>query len=68
MNINLKIGGMSCKHCVASVKSALEAVDGVTSADVNLENGSASVVCDDCVAGDTLVSAVDDIGFDAELV
>lgn len=39
----LKIEGMSCGHCVMHVKSALEEVPGVTSADVNLMERSAMV-------------------------
>lgn len=66
MNITLKVNGMSCNHCVASVKSALESVDGVVSATVSLENASADVVCNDDMNKDTLVAVVEEIGFDAE--
>lgn len=62
MDIVLKVGGMSCMHCVARVKKALEAVPGVTSADVSLEKGEATVrgACDI----DTAVKAVVDAGYD----
>ena len=39
----LHVGGMHCPKCIARVKDALEAVDGVTSADVNLEEERATV-------------------------
>ena len=39
----LTIEGMSCGHCVMHVKSALEAVSGVTSAEVDLLKKSAMV-------------------------
>jgi copper chaperone len=42
--IALKVEGMSCGHCTAAVKRALEAVAGVTSVEVNLEQGRAEVV------------------------
>ena len=38
----IKIKGMSCQHCVGSVKEALEKVDGVSAVEVNLEKGEAS--------------------------
>ena len=39
--VSLKVGGMSCGHCVRAVQGALDAVDGV---DVErVEVGSASV-------------------------
>jgi copper chaperone len=34
----IKVEGMSCGHCVMRVKKAVEAVEGVQKADVNLEN------------------------------
>ncbi|HID69685.1 MAG TPA: heavy-metal-associated domain-containing protein, partial [Desulfobacterales bacterium] len=33
----VSIKGMSCQHCVASTKKALEEIDGITNVDVNLE-------------------------------
>ncbi|MEE8422998.1 MAG: heavy-metal-associated domain-containing protein [Thermodesulfobacteriota bacterium] len=32
--ITLKIDGMSCQHCVMSVKKAIDWVEGVSSSDV----------------------------------
>jgi copper chaperone len=42
--VSLRIEGMSCGHCVAGVRRALEAVDGVRAERV--EVGSASVAYD----------------------
>jgi len=39
----LSIEGMSCKHCVMHVKTALEGVPGVASAEVDLASKSAAV-------------------------
>ncbi|HLO02706.1 MAG TPA: heavy-metal-associated domain-containing protein [Symbiobacteriaceae bacterium] len=36
----LKIGGMSCGHCVAAVKEALTAVPGLTDLDVKVGEAS----------------------------
>ncbi len=43
--LDLKIDGMTCGHCVAAVKRALEAVPGVTVSEVAI--GSASVNVDE---------------------
>ena len=43
MTTELRIDGMTCGHCVAGVKKALEAVPGVESAEVSLAQGRASV-------------------------
>ena len=39
----LMIEGMSCQHCVAAVTKALQAVPGVESAQVSLDEASAKV-------------------------
>ncbi len=43
--ITLKIEGMSCQHCVMSVKKAIDGTDGVSSSDVSV--GTAKVVYDE---------------------
>ena len=43
MSTTLKIEGMMCPHCEARVKKALEALDGVESAVVSHESGTAVV-------------------------
>ena len=43
MSTTLKIEGMMCPHCEARVKKALEALDGVESAVVSHETGTAVV-------------------------
>ncbi len=43
MTKTLKIEGMMCPHCEARVKKALEAVEGVESAVVSHEKGTAVV-------------------------
>ena len=61
--IKLKVEGMTCGHCEASVKRALEAVEGVSRVEVDRAAGSATVVGTATVAA--LIEAVDDTGFDA---
>ena len=47
----IHIDGMSCQHCVMAVKKSLEALDGVTAADV--EVGKASVTFDESIVNDS---------------
>ncbi|MBE3596899.1 MAG: heavy-metal-associated domain-containing protein [Hydrogenibacillus sp.] len=46
MQAVLKIGGMTCGHCVHSVKQALSALDGVEAVHVELDGGRAEVTYD----------------------
>ena len=63
----LKIDGMSCGHCAATVKRALESVDGVAVAQVSA--GSATVEFDPALASvDQLAHAVDKAGYTATAV
>ena len=41
MTTVINVNGMMCEHCEATVKKALEALDGVESAEVNHEAGTA---------------------------
>lgn len=61
--LNLAVTGMSCKHCQAHVKEALEKVPGVASAEVDLEGAKACVKADDSVTADALVKAVEAAGY-----
>ena len=60
MKKTMKIEGMMCGHCEAAVKKALEAVEGVESALVSHEKGSAEVTLTKEVADDVLKKAVED--------
>ena len=59
MKKTMKIEGMICSHCEASVKKALEAIDGVESAEVSHEAGTAIVTMSKEVSNDVLKSAVE---------
>lgn len=60
MEKTLEITGMMCGHCEMAVKKALEAVDGVVSADVSHEKGTAVVTLSKEVSNDVLKKAVED--------
>ena len=63
----LNVEGMSCNHCVATVKKALENVNGVKEADVILEEKRAEVKLDKEVSDEILVDAVKDAGYSAKI-
>ena len=46
MTVDLSIEGMMCEHCAARVRKALESVEGVSSAEVSLEEKKATVSFD----------------------
>lgn len=59
----LQLNGLSCMHCAASTRKALEAVPGVIAADVSID--SAKVYGE--AAPEALIAAVEDAGYHASL-
>ena len=59
MEKTMKIKGMMCGHCEATVKKALEAVPGVSEARVSHENGTAVVTLSAPVDDSVLKNAVE---------
>ena len=60
MEKTMKIEGMMCGHCEAAVKKALEAVDGVASAEVSHTSGTAVVTLSKPMDSAVLKKAVED--------
>ncbi len=64
--IVLKVSGMSCGGCVNSVTAVLQALPGVSKAEVSLANSEAVVTFTPGQVGrDQMVQAIDDAGFEA---
>lgn len=63
MEKTLKIEGMMCPHCEANVKSALEAIEGVASAEVSHVAGTAIVTLEKEVADSVLKEVVEGKGY-----
>ena len=63
MTKTLNVEGMMCGHCEARVKKALEAVEGVVSAEVSHEKGTAVVTLSKDVPDAVLKKAVEDQGY-----
>jgi len=63
--ITLDVTGMSCGHCKASVEGSLNALDGVSNVEVDLDNGKVKVTYDeDKVQQIKLREAIEDQGYD----
>lgn len=65
-SFHLLIDGMSCASCVNRVQSALQQVQGVSQARVNLAERSALVLGE--ATPDALIQAVKEAGYDAEII
>lgn len=62
-NIELKVEGMSCGHCKASVEKALKGVSGVEKVEVYLQEGKALV--EGSAPVDKLIEAIQEEGYSA---
>ncbi len=60
----VKISGMRCGHCTASVTKALAAIDGLTQIVVDLEKGEARYVETKPVPIENIRAAITKIGFE----
>ena len=63
MTKTVRIEGMMCSHCEAHVKKALEALGGVTGAEVSHEKGTAIVSMTENVDNAVITAAVTDAGY-----
>ena len=63
MKKTVKIEGRMCPHCEATVKKALEAVDGVETATPNHETDSAEITFTTSVDDEKIKKAVEDAGY-----
>jgi len=60
---------MSCTHCVNKIETALQDLQGVENAKVNLKKGTAKVKYDKTVQKlDNLKAAIKEVGYEADKV
>ncbi|EJE2786791.1 copper chaperone CopZ [Listeria monocytogenes] len=63
--LTLNVEGMTCYHCEARVTKALSEVNGVKSAVVSLDEGTATVEFEKGqVTEDALIDAVEEAGYE----
>lgn len=65
MKVTVNVNGMNCNHCKMSVEKALNSIDGVTSACVDLSKKNAEVTLSKEVADSELMKVVNEAGFEA---
>ncbi|GAA1748210.1 heavy-metal-associated domain-containing protein [Nonomuraea sp. AD125B] len=58
------VKGMTCGHCVSSVKEEVGEVAGVTSVEVELESGLLTVSSDEPVEQARIAAAVEEAGYE----
>lgn len=66
--MNFKVEDMSCGHCVAAIKGALEAVPGVSEVETSLESKTVMVKSQDDVSPDAAMTAIRGAGYTPELL
>ena len=64
--ILLSIEGMTCPSCVAHVKEALDAIEGVKKVEVSYENANAEISTESGVNLADLIGAIEAIGYTAK--
>lgn len=61
----IRVPEVHCQHCVQSIEGALEPMDGVSHASVDLADTSVTVTWDpEVTTRDRLVGAIEDQGYD----
>lgn len=65
MTITLKVPGMMCKHCEASVTEALNELTGVNSVAVDLDSKTVTISYEGLEVA-ALKEAIENVGFDVE--
>ncbi|WP_027726189.1 copper chaperone CopZ [Tuberibacillus calidus] len=64
----LNVQGMTCGHCKMAVEGALKKLDGVSSAEVNLEAANVAVTYDESkVTVEAMKEAIEDQGYEVVL-
>lgn len=63
--VRLRIEGMGCEGCVATVREALAALPGVRRVAVALDQGTAEVEAESPADRGVLVAAIEAAGYDA---
>ena len=63
MKKTVYIDGMMCNHCTAHVQKALEALEGVESVEMSLENKSATLTLSKDIDDSVLTQAITDAGY-----
>jgi copper chaperone len=63
--ITLNVPDISCNHCKMSIEGAVNQLDGIDSAEVNIEGRTVAVSYDDAALNlDAIVNAIEEQGYE----
>ncbi len=62
--LTLSVPDISCGHCKASIEGALQPLDGVTSATVDIEARNVAVSFDAPATLDSVIATIEEQGYD----
>lgn len=65
--MHFNVAGMHCQGCVNAITTAVANLEGVTACDVSLEEESATVTVTDPALAETIIQAINDLNYTAEL-
>ncbi len=60
----IKVGGMTCGHCVNSVTEELQTISGVTQVNVDLESGNVTIESGTELDADQIEAAIKEAGYE----
>lgn len=64
----LSIDGMTCASCTSAITSALRSLEGVNTVNIDLLANKGTILHSSTIPAEKLKEAVDDIGYDAEII
>lgn len=62
--VTYKVSGMTCGHCVQSVKTEVSKLGGVTNVEIDLDSGQVMVTSEQAIDDAALRAAVDEAGYE----
>ena len=64
MQTTIRVKGMTCQHCVMSVKKVLSKLEGIQNVDVDLQRAEVRFDNTQGVASDLVKKAIEEAGYD----
>lgn len=66
--VQLSVGGMTCSSCVRTITDTVSELEGVSEISVNQLGKSAYAVVARASLADSLVTLIDDLGYEAQVI
>ncbi|OZF42232.1 heavy-metal-associated domain-containing protein [Rhodococcus sp. 14-2470-1a] len=63
MNTTVTVTGMTCGHCVSSVREEISSIPGVTAVDIDLASGRVDIDSETAIEQAAIAQAVDEAGY-----